>query len=110
MPKSSINSVIVFIINELGSFARLLRYGPIHQKLLTNGCIIDNESVRLVVKELCPLSVEQRAQHRLTMALWINGNGRDQWLQIRSFNKELVDRSLLVNTETSNVYLVDKFF
>ena len=36
-----------------------------HQKLLINGFIINYESVRLILKEFDPLSIEQRARHGL---------------------------------------------
>ena len=43
-----------------------------HQKLLMNDFIIDQESVRLVFKELDPLGVEQRVQHSLTSRTYIS--------------------------------------
>ena len=45
-PKRSVNDVLTFVLNELESSSRCLRYRAMHQKLLMNGFIIDHESVR----------------------------------------------------------------
>ena len=42
-----------------------------HQKLLMSGFIIDRESVRLILKELDPLSDEARGRHSLTRRTYI---------------------------------------
>ena len=43
-----------------------------HQKLLMNAFIIDHESVRLILKELDPLGVEQRTRNRLTRRTYVS--------------------------------------
>ena len=58
MPKSSINDILAFVINELESSSRCLGYKAMNQKLLMNGFIIDHESVHLILKELDLLGVE----------------------------------------------------
>ena len=58
--------VLAFILNELESSSRYLGYRAMHKKLLIKGFIIDHEIMRLILRELNPLSVEQRAQHSLT--------------------------------------------
>ena len=65
-PKSSIKGVLAFVINELGYFSICLGHRGMHQKLLINNFIIDHESVRLILKELDHLGVEQREGHILT--------------------------------------------
>ena len=65
-PKSSVNDVLTFLIDELESSSRCLGYRPKHPKLLMNGFIIDHESVHLILKEFHLLAVEQKARHSLT--------------------------------------------
>ena len=43
-----------------------------HQKLLMSVFIIDRESVRLILKELDPLSDEPRGRHSLTRRTYIS--------------------------------------
>ena len=50
-----------------------------HQKLMMNGFIIDHESVRLILKELDPLGVEQGARHRLTRRSYISTGPKHTW-------------------------------
>ena len=49
------------------------------QKLMMNIFIIDHESVRLILKELDPLGVEQRARHRLTRRSYISTGPNNTW-------------------------------
>ena len=64
-PKSSINNVLAFLIDELESSSRCLGYRAKHPKLLMNDFIIDHESVHLILKEFRPLGVAQKARHSL---------------------------------------------
>ena len=84
--KSSIDGVIAFVINELQSSSKCLGYRAMHQKLMINGFIIDHESVRLILKELDPLVVEQRARHRLTRHSYISTGPKHTW-HIDGYNK-----------------------
>ena len=69
--KNSINDVLPFVLNELESSSRCLEYKAMDQKLLMNCFNIDHGNVRLILKELDPLSVEQRARHSLTRYTYI---------------------------------------
>ena len=55
-----------------------------HQKLMMNGFIIDHESVHLILKELDPLGVEQKAQHRLTRHSYISTGRNHTWVVMTS--------------------------
>ena len=59
-PRISLNDVLAIAINE--SSCRYLWYKVMHQNLLMNGFLIDRESVRLILKELDSLDVEQRVR------------------------------------------------
>ena len=84
--KSSINGVLVFVINELECSSRCLGYRAMHQQLLINGFIIDHESVRLILKELDPLGVDQRAWHILTRSTYFY-NGPNHTGHIDGYDK-----------------------
>ena len=43
-----------------------------YQKLVMNGFIIDHESVHLILKELDPVGVKQRARHSFTRRSYIS--------------------------------------
>ena len=78
-PKRSINDVLAFVINELESSSRCVEYRAMHQKLLMNVFIMDHESVRLILKELDPLDVEQRTRHSLTRRTYISTGPNQNW-------------------------------
>ena len=50
-----------------------------HQKLLMNAFIIDHESVRLILKELDPLGVEQRTRNSLTRRTYVSTGPNQNW-------------------------------
>ena len=77
-PKSSINDVLAFVINELESSSRL-GYSAIHQKLLMNGFIIDHEGARLILKE-------QRARHSLNRRTCNSSDPNQTW-HVDRYNK-----------------------
>ena len=59
-PRISLNDILAIAINE--SSCRYLWYKVMNQNLLMNGFLIDRESVRLILKELDSLDVEQRVR------------------------------------------------
>ena len=77
--KTSINNVLAFVINELEFSSRYLGYRAMHQKLLMNGLIIDQESVHLILKERDPLGGERRGWHSLTKCTYISTGANYIW-------------------------------
>ena len=84
--KSSINDDIAFVINELESSSRCLRYGAMHQKLLMDSFINDHQSVRLILKERDHVGVAEKSRHSLIRRTYIS-TGSNHTYHIDGYNK-----------------------
>lgn len=78
--KSSLNSVISFIDNEVqNTSGACFGYRLMHQKLRSKGYVVDRETVRIALKILDPDGVEQRSRHKLKRRQYISAGPNYTW-------------------------------
>uniref|UniRef100_A0A7M5WYA2 Integrase core domain-containing protein n=1 Tax=Clytia hemisphaerica TaxID=252671 RepID=A0A7M5WYA2_9CNID len=68
--KDTINIIFETVAKELRSSKKCLGYRMMHKVLRSKGLTVDRETVRLILKQLDPEGVENRAQHRLHRRLY----------------------------------------